>query len=58
MLAEGEDVDVEVRWEDQKCINEFGRNNVRLAEAQDDLNRFEVRIIISRVVEYTNVHWW
>ncbi len=41
MLAEGEDVDVEVRWEDQKRINEFGRNNARLAEAQEDLQRME-----------------
>jgi hypothetical protein len=43
MLAEGEDVEVEVRFEDQKRINEFGRNNVRLAEAQEDLNVLEVR---------------
>ena len=28
--------DVEVRWEDQQNINEFGRMNHRLKEVQED----------------------
>ena len=31
MLAKGDEVDVEVRLEDQLQINEFGRNNDRIS---------------------------
>lgn len=36
MLAREEEVDVEVRLEDQQRINEFGRLNTRLLEIKDD----------------------
>ncbi|CAN0072255.1 unnamed protein product [Ectocarpus sp. 6 AP-2014] len=36
MLAREEEVDVEVRYEDQQKINEFGRLNTRLLEIRDD----------------------
>eukprot|EP00752_Nemacystus_decipiens_P018188 g16318.t1 len=36
MLAREEEVDVEVRYEDQQKINEFGRLNNRLLEIRDD----------------------
>jgi hypothetical protein len=36
MLAKEEEVDVEVLWEDQQKINEFGRLNTRLTELRRD----------------------
>ncbi|CAM9806894.1 unnamed protein product [Ascophyllum nodosum] len=36
MIAREEEVDVEVRLEDQQKINEFGRLNARLVEIRDD----------------------
>ncbi|CAM9689478.1 unnamed protein product [Discosporangium mesarthrocarpum] len=36
MLAREEEVDVEVRWEDQQSINEFGTLNTRLQEITQD----------------------
>lgn len=36
MLAHEEEVDVEVRLEDQQSINEFGRLNSRLVELRED----------------------
>ncbi|KAG5186079.1 hypothetical protein JKP88DRAFT_348137 [Tribonema minus] len=36
MLRREEEVDVEVRWEDQQQINEFGRLNTRLNELRGD----------------------
>ena len=41
MLAKGDEVDVEVRLEDQQQINEFGRNNDRIAEMKHEVKTMQ-----------------
>jgi hypothetical protein len=42
LLKKEEETEVEVRWEDQKKINEFGRNNAKLDELRDDMKKIQV----------------
>ncbi|CAK4079685.1 unnamed protein product [Aphanomyces euteiches] len=44
MLAPQQEVEVDVRKEDQEKINEFGRNNTRLAELRDELKALKSRL--------------
>jgi prefoldin subunit 4 len=44
MLTREEEVDVEVRLEDQEHINEFGRLNARLHEARGESDAFRKRL--------------
>jgi hypothetical protein len=44
-----EEVDVEVRREDQDNINKFARLNARLQELKDERNILKVRYCIVRV---------
>ena len=41
MLAKGDEVDVEVRLEDQLQINEFGRNNDRISEMKHEVKTMQ-----------------
>ena len=41
MLAKGDEVDVEVRLEDQMQINEFGRNNDRISEMKHEVKTMQ-----------------
>jgi prefoldin subunit 4 len=42
LLKKEDETEVEVRWEDQKKINEFGRNNAKLDELREDMKKIEV----------------
>ncbi|KAF0696296.1 Aste57867_12929 [Aphanomyces stellatus] len=44
MLAPQQEVEVDVRKEDQDRINEFGRNNSRLADLRDELKALKDKL--------------
>ncbi|KAF0758113.1 hypothetical protein AaE_004040 [Aphanomyces astaci] len=44
MLAPQQEVEVDVRKEDQDRINEFGRNNSRLADLRDELKALKEKL--------------
>ena len=44
LLEKKDETEVEVRWEDQKKINEFGRNNALMDEIREDIKKFEVSL--------------
>ncbi|ETW03013.1 hypothetical protein H310_05448 [Aphanomyces invadans] len=44
MLAPQQEVEVDVRKEDQERINEFGRNNSRLADLRDELKALKEKL--------------
>ena len=44
MLAQEEEVEAEVRKQDQEQINEFGKNNARLAEVTEELNSLKQQL--------------
>ncbi|OQR87118.1 hypothetical protein THRCLA_22936 [Thraustotheca clavata] len=44
MLAPQQEVEVDVRKEDQDRINEFGRNNSRLADVRDEIKALQDKL--------------